>query len=82
MSDLLFHKRNRFWVFEIRGQKLALHLHDLLLTEQPRHPEAINTGVGEHNGTYPAVTQEKTSSTTLFKDTLLFMSAKALSQRG
>jgi len=31
LSDILLHERNRFRVFEVRNQKIALHLHDLLL---------------------------------------------------
>ena len=35
-SDVLAHKRNQRCVFEVWDEKLALHLHDLVLTEQMR----------------------------------------------
>ena len=42
----------------------------------------FNPAAGENDGTHPAVTHEKASSTTLSVEILLLMSAKALSQRG
>ena len=32
--DVVFHEGDRFRVSEIRNQKIALHLHDLLMTER------------------------------------------------
>ena len=34
MSDVFFHTGNRLRVFEVRNQKIALHLHDILMTGQ------------------------------------------------
>ena len=36
ISDFLFHQRNRFGFFEVRNENVALHIHDLLLTEKTR----------------------------------------------
>ena len=32
ISDVFFHELHRFWVFGVRHQQIALHLHDLVMT--------------------------------------------------
>ena len=36
MSDVLFHERNRFGIFEARSEKIALHIYDPCLAKRTR----------------------------------------------
>ena len=80
--NVFFYERNRLRVFEVRSQEFTLHLLNFIMAWWAYQFGTFDPAVGENDGTHPAVTHEKVSSTTLSAEILLLMSAKALSQRG
>lgn len=79
-SDGIFHERNRFRIFEVRNQKLVLHLHELLPAERTRQHD-LDHWARIRSHPYLAVTREKSSSATLSMVTFLLKSTRALLQR-
>ena len=47
MFDIFLHERNRLRVFEVGRQKIALHLHDLLVALYNHQPKTVDTIVEE-----------------------------------
>ena len=78
MPDVFFHKCDRFRVLEVRNEEFALHLRNPILA----NGTGLSLSSRNKRDPYSAVTGEKTSSTTLFRDSLFLISANALLRRG